>query len=60
MPKSDTQFQGQGKGISHKIVPISVKYPQDIDRILRGLPDRSEYIRAAVIAQLKRDGLLEQ
>ncbi|MEH2138549.1 hypothetical protein [Nostoc sp.] len=37
--------------------PICTKFPVEIDRVLRSLPNRSEYVRDAVIAQLIRDGL---
>ena len=59
MPKSDTHFRGEGKGIPHGTKPISVKYPPEVDKILRSLKNRSEYIRTAVIAALKKDGLLQ-
>ena len=58
MPKSDTQFRGEGKGIPHGTKPISVKYPPEVDEVLKSLKNRSEYIRSAVIEALKRDRLL--
>lgn len=58
MPQKDTQFKGDGIGIPHSIMPISVKYPSNVDLVLRSLSNRSEYIRDAVIKQLQRDGLI--
>lgn len=39
--------------------PLCIKVAPEIDVILRSLPNRSEYIRDAVIKQLRLDGLLE-
>ncbi len=58
MAKEDTQFKGEGKGIRHGQQPISVKFSANVDAVLRGMCDRSEYIRQAVEGALKRDGLL--
>lgn len=38
---------------------IAVRYPQHIDRILRGMSDRQNYIRKAVGNQMRIDGLLK-
>ena len=53
MPK----FQNTGLGTSDKQQPISVKYPPEIDSILRNLPNRSDFIRLAVIEKLISLGL---
>lgn len=61
MPKEDTQFKPLGLCTTHDQQPISVKFPGPIDAILRDkskIPDRSSYIREAVLAKLKADGLL--
>lgn len=38
--------------------PISTKYPPFMDAKLREMVDRSEYIRKAVTAKMREDGLL--
>ena len=38
--------------------PIAVRYPEEIDELLREMSDRQTYIREAVEAKLKADGLL--
>ena len=48
----------KGLGIPHGQPPIPVKYPPEIDQILRTLTNRSEYIRQAVIAKLEADELI--
>lgn len=49
----------RGKDIPHTVQPISVKYPAEVDAVLRSLPDRSERIRQWVIEGLRRDGLVD-
>lgn len=53
-----TRFKEQGVGSKSKQPPISVIFPADVDKILRSLPNRSEYIRDAVINQMKIDGFI--
>ncbi|HYW18105.1 MAG TPA: hypothetical protein VE956_02120 [Nodularia sp. (in: cyanobacteria)] len=57
MPK--TKYANTGLGTSEKQQPIAVKYPPAIDQLLRSLPNRSDYIRKAVISQMHSDGLLD-
>ena len=52
------RFDSHGLGSKYGQQPISVMYPADIDVLLRSLPNRSEYIRDAVVKQLRKDGLL--
>jgi len=40
--------------------PISAKFPPFADKKLREMADRSNYLRRAVIRQLKEDGLLTE
>lgn len=49
---------GKGLGIPHGQPPIPVKYPPEIDQVLRTLNNRSDYIRQAVIAKLEADELI--
>ncbi len=49
-----THFKSKGVGTKNKQQPISVMYPQEIDAILRAMPNRSEFIRNAVIKELER------
>lgn len=39
---------------------LSIRFPEDIDKVLRSMSDRQEYIRRAVEAQLKADGLFSE
>ena len=50
------KFKGKGIGLKKEIQTINVRYPPEIDTILRGMENRSEYIRNAVVRQLRRDG----
>lgn len=50
------KFKGKGIGLKKDIQTINVRFPPEIDAILRGMENRSEYIRNAVIRQLQRDG----
>ena len=56
--KKDHLFKGTGMGVTHKQPPVCVKLPPEIDKIVRSLPNRSEYIRQAIIEKLDREGLL--
>ena len=56
--KKDYKFKGKGLGTTDKQSPVSVKLPPEIDAAVRSLPNRSEYLRKAIVAQLERDGLL--
>jgi len=62
--KGKRGFESEGKGIGGKVGTIGVKFPPQIDALLRSLPQllgitTAEYVRNAVIAQLKNDGLLD-
>lgn len=50
--------QSKGLGTKHNGRAIGVKFPPHIDEILRSLPNKSEYVRKAVVKQLIEDGLL--
>jgi hypothetical protein len=39
---------------------IQVRLPESVDGAIRRLPNRSEFIRAAIAEKLERDGLLPQ
>lgn len=54
-----TKYTDTGLGTTDRQQPISVKYPPEIDGVLRSLPNRSEVIRQYVLEGLKRDGLLQ-
>ena len=58
MSKEDTQFKGKGIGVTHKQKPVSVMLPHEIDKVVRSLPNRSEFIRQAIAEKLEKDGLL--
>lgn len=40
--------------------PTCVKLPITLDAIVRSLPDRSAWLRAAILEKLERDGLIAQ
>jgi hypothetical protein len=50
-----TRFQSQGLGTKNKQKPVSVMLPEDIDQIIRAMPNRSEFIRQAIIEKLSRE-----
>jgi hypothetical protein len=50
-----TRFKGKGIGVKHKQKPVSVMLPEDIDTIVRAMPNRSEFIRQAIIEKLERE-----
>ena len=50
-----TRFKGKGVGIKHKQKPVSVMLPEEIDAIVRAMPNRSEFIRQAIIEKLERE-----
>ena len=50
-----TRFKGKGVGIKHKQKPVSVMIPDEIDAIIRAMPNRSEFIRQAIIEKLERE-----
>ena len=50
-----TRFKGKGIGVKHKQRPVSVMLPEDIDTIVRAMPNRSEFIRQAIIEKLERE-----
>lgn len=52
------KFENLGLGTTNEQAPICVKYPPHIDAVLRNIPNRSDYVRKAVIRQLIEDGLL--
>jgi hypothetical protein len=61
MPKSDAYFEGKGIGTKYKSQPISVRFSEEVEKILRDkskVADRQAYIRQAVEEKLRADGLL--
>lgn len=58
--KGEKGFRSENKGVGREISAISVKFPSEIDKVLRSLPNRSDYIRNAIAKQLVEDGLIEQ
>lgn len=53
------KFKGAGLGTKKDSPPICVKFPPEVDKVLRELDDRSTYIRMVVEKALRDDGLLE-
>lgn len=54
----ETRFKSKGVGTKYKQNPVSVLLPGDIDPIVKAMPNRSEFIRQAVLEKLIREGLL--
>jgi hypothetical protein len=52
-----TRFQPQGDVPMTK-QPITVRLPEDIDTIVRPLPNRTEWLREAILDRLEQDELL--
>lgn len=52
-----TRFKSKGIGIKSKQKPVSVMLPGDIDTVVKAMPNRSEFIRQAVLEKLEREGL---
>ncbi|MGF1486086.1 MAG: ribbon-helix-helix domain-containing protein [Prochloraceae cyanobacterium] len=55
-PRKDieTRFKQKGK-VAKAQSPISVRLPEDIDKIVRSLPNRSEWIAEAIEEKLARE-----
>jgi hypothetical protein len=56
--KKDNLFKGDGMGTKHDTAPHCFKISQPYDSILRSLPDKSNFLRLAVIEKMQRDGLI--
>jgi hypothetical protein len=54
------QFNRVGNNEPMAKTNIQVRLPESIDGAIRKLPNRSEFIRAAIAEKLQRDGLLRQ
>ena len=50
-----TRFKSKGVGTKNKQKPISVMLPEDIDQSIRAMPNRSEFIRQAIVEKLNRE-----
>ena len=53
-----TRFTGKGLGTNRTQKPVAAILPPQVDEIVRSIPDRSEFIRQAIIEKLEREGLL--
>ncbi|RCJ20150.1 hypothetical protein A6S26_05360 [Nostoc sp. ATCC 43529] len=58
--EGEGRFQDTGLGTTNQQQPISTKYPPEVDRVLRGMSDRSDFIRKAVIKELIAQGKLDK
>jgi hypothetical protein len=52
-----TRFQSSGVGTKSKQKPVSVLLPGHIDQVVKAMPNRSEFIRQAILEKLEREGL---
>ncbi|MCT7964210.1 hypothetical protein NG791_26380 [Laspinema sp. D1] len=39
---------------------IATKLPEDLDALVRSLPNHSQFVREAIIEKLQREGLVER
>lgn len=46
---------GKGIGTKHGQKPVCVMLPQDIDKVVKAMPNRSEFIRTAILEKLERE-----
>lgn len=58
-PDYETRFKSRGIGTRNGQQPISVMLPVEIDEIVRALPNRSAWIREAIIEKLQREQILD-
>jgi hypothetical protein len=54
-----TRFQQQGE-VAMARSPLSVRMPEDVDAIIRGKGDRTEWLRDAIFEKLWREGDLPE
>ncbi len=54
-----THFKSEGIGIKNNQRPVSVKLPEDLDKLVKSLPNRSKFIREAIAEKAAREGLIE-
>ncbi|MDF5717493.1 MAG: hypothetical protein PUP93_27415 [Rhizonema sp. NSF051] len=57
-PSPATRFKNAGIVLKPNQAPISAAFPEPYDSILRSMDNRSEFIRKAVVNQLKVEGLI--
>ncbi len=55
-----TRFKKTNLGRKPKQQPVGVMLPADIDEIVRAMPNRSEFLRSAIIEKLERMKLEEE
>ena len=49
------QKSSKGLGVTHKQKPVCVMLPPEADVVVKAMPNRSDFIRAAVIEKLDRE-----
>ncbi|NEP02729.1 MAG: hypothetical protein F6K58_29580 [Symploca sp. SIO2E9] len=50
-----TRFKSNGVGTKSKQKPVSVMLPAKVDAVVRAMPNRSQFIREAIIEKLERE-----
>lgn len=50
-----TRFESNGVGTKLKQKPVSVMLPAKVDAVVRAMPNRSQFIREAIIEKLERE-----
>ena len=54
----DYRIVGQGKQLKSKQQPLAVRFPPNVLTYLRSREDTQDFIRAAVLEKIEREGLL--
>lgn len=54
---NENKYAPKGLGTVHYQSPVCVMLPPELDKIVRSLENRSEFIRNAIAEKVKREGL---
>lgn len=58
-PRDPSTQRFQEKPGAYARTPVSVLLPKEVDRAVRSLPNRTEWLRRVITEAAERDGLLE-
>lgn len=58
-PRDPSTQRFQEKPGAYARTPVSVLLPKEIDRVVRALPNRTEWLRRVITEAAEREGLLE-
>jgi hypothetical protein len=57
--QKSARFKGKGLGIGHSSRPICVLLQPELDALVRSLPERSAFVREAIVEKLEREGMVD-